>query len=116
MLKEGEVLEYILMNKHRKLAKIEINDLGRIKHIKDIYDTKAFPVGVIMKDADPFADKTREYLNKWWHSRTIPASREGLDYILAVNNVETSAALSVKSLGLSLSDQYWIKPADTDLI
>ena len=25
------------MNKHKKLAKIEINDLGRIKHIKDIY-------------------------------------------------------------------------------
>ena len=109
-------MEYILMNKHRELAKIEIDDLGRIKRIKDIYNTVAFPVGVIVQGNDPFADETKEYLNKWWHSRIIPASREGLDYILAINNVETSAALSVKSLGLSLSDQYWIKPADTDLI
>ena len=109
-------MEYILMNRHRELAKIEIDDLGRIKRIKDIYNTVAFPVGVIVQGNDPFADETKEYLNKWWHSRIIPASREGLDYILAINNVETSAALSVKSLGLSLSDQYWIKPADTDLI
>ena len=70
-------MEYILMNRHRELAKIEIDDLGRIKRIKDIYNTVAFPVGVIVQGNDPFADETKEYLNKWWHSRIIPASREG---------------------------------------
>lgn len=108
-------MKYILMNKHIELAKIDISDLGRIDTIEDIYNTEAFPVGVIVQNNDPFSKITRDYLDKWWHSRIIPASRDGLDYILAINNVETSSALSVKSLGLSLSDQYWIKPIKSDL-
>ena len=108
-------MKYILMNKHIELAKIDISDLGRIDTMEDIYNTEAFPVGVIVQNNDPFSKITRDYLDKWWHSRIIPASRDGLDYILAINNVETSSALSVKSLGLSLSDQYWIKPIKSDL-
>ena len=116
MLKGVDILKYILMNKHTELAEIEISDSGIIESILDIYNTKAFPVGVLTQNNEPLSKTTVENLNKWWHSRIIPASRNGLDYILAVNKVETSSALSIQSLGLSLSDQYWIKPFDTDLI
>lgn len=102
------------MNKHTRLAKIDISDLGRIDAVKEIYNTEAFPIGVIPKNMEPLSKLTRDYLDKWWHSRIIPASRDGLDYILAINNIETSSALSVRSLGLSLSDQYWIKPIEAD--
>ena len=45
----------------------------------------------------------------------IPASRDGLRYILHLYDVESPAVLSKRSLGLSLSDQYWLKPVGSEL-
>ena len=36
-------------------------------------------------------------------------------YILHLYDVESSAVLSKRSLGLSLSDQYWLKPVESEL-
>ena len=49
---------------------------------------------------------------KWWQSRRIPASRDGVkELFFNLNNISLDA-LAEKSLGLSLSDQYWIKPSN----
>ena len=57
----------------------------------------------------------RGELNDWWKSRSIPASRNGINWILQQLNISSPQELLIKSFGLSLSDQYWIKPFDKDL-
>lgn len=47
--------------------------------------------------------------------RAIPASRDGLKQILQTYGIETTTKLAARSLGLSLSDQYWLKPAGSDI-
>jgi len=48
---------------------------------------------------------------KWWRSRRILASRDGINKLFFnLGNISLDA-LSEKSLGLSLSDQYWLKPS-----
>jgi hypothetical protein len=48
---------------------------------------------------------------KWWRSRRIPGSRDGINELLFNLAGISLDALSEKSLGLSLSDQYWIRPS-----
>ncbi len=106
---------YTLMNKYTSLADINISDDGKIISIDKIHDMEAFPVGIITSYSECSVNTILSALNKWWHGRAIPASRDALGYVLAVNNVETAAALSVRSLGLSLSDQYWLRPRGSEL-
>ena len=109
--------EYILMNKNWELAKIELSSGGKINEIKNIYNTKAFPVGVIRKDltASFMLKEVKRNLDEWWQKRTIPSSRQGLIAVLQEFNVDTTSILAMKALGLSLSDQYWIKPLNSNL-
>ena len=95
------------MNKNWELAKIELSSGGKINEIKDIYNTKAFPVGVIRKDltASFMLKEVKRNLDEWWQKRTIPSSRQGLIAVLQEFNVDTTSILAMKALGLSLSDQ-----------
>ena len=101
--------KYTLMNKNKELVDVKINENGLIDEVVSIKDTKYLPVGIDNEN------DLKAQLNKWWHNRSIPASRDGLNYILHTYDVETPQALSAKSLGLSLSDQYWLKPVGSSL-
>lgn len=105
-------MNYKLLKKNRLLADIELSDSGFIVDINKIIDAEAFPVGVI---TDNNLKNTVGRLNSWWQGRAIPASRDGLKQILQAYDIETTTKLSARSLGLSLSDQYWIKPAGSDI-
>lgn len=56
--------------------------------------------------------------NEWWRGRRIPASREGVKELLwrlkddafGGRLIESLEHLAEKAMGLSLSDQYWIRP------
>ena len=101
---------YILMNKNRPLIEVAISASGYIIDTYEVFDTSALPVGINHND-----DKLPATLNDWWHSRIIPASRDGLKFVLHLYDIESASILSKRSLGLSLSDQYWIKPVGSDL-
>lgn len=103
--------KYIIMNKNIPLVKTTMSAAGYITEILQIYNPEAFPVGIFTDDFNKLADR----LNQWWRSRIIPASRDGLRYILHLYDVESPAVLSKRSLGLSLSDQYWLKPVGSEL-
>ncbi|HIX83146.1 MAG TPA: hypothetical protein H9979_01175, partial [Candidatus Megamonas gallistercoris] len=109
--------EYILMNKNWELAKIELSSAGKINEIKDIYNTNAFPVGVMREDLTTsfMLKEIKNNLDEWWQKRTIPSSRQGLIAVLQEFNIDTTSILAMKALGLSLSDQYWIKPLNSNL-
>ena len=49
-------------------------------------------------------------ISYWWSHRTIPKARHGIEAKLAELGIADTYDLPFKSMGLSLSDQYWIKP------
>lgn len=100
-------MEYILFNKHHPLCRLEIADNGYIEKITETFDTTYSPIGV---------DVTKvSSLSEWWNGRSIPASRSGIATFLSEYAIDSTKALQLKSYGLSLTDQYWIKPAGMDI-
>lgn len=102
---------YTLMNKNIALASINMAENGYIVELNKVHNAEAFPVGVA-KDS---SKETLAALNSWWHGRYIPASRDGLKQLLHLLGVESASQLALRSFGLSLSDQYWIKPDNVEL-
>ena len=54
-------------------------------------------------------------LARWLRNRAVPATRPGLDPVLQRLNLDSSEDLLFEGLGLSLSDQYWLKPENVIL-
>ena len=96
-----------LMHRRVEVAKLELDDeTGIIQKIKSVMSAEHLPVGVPVKNG--IAD--RHELNKWWADRSIPASRSGVREALETLNLTDTKILLIRCFGLSLSDQYWIRP------
>ena len=54
-------------------------------------------------------------MNTWLSNRSIPALRPHAVERLQEQGISSSIDLMVVGLGLSLSDQYWIKPQGENL-
>lgn len=101
-----------LMHRRAEVAQLEFDDeTGIIRKIESVMSAEHLPVGVPVKSG--IAD--RHELNKWWSDRSIPASRSGVREALETLDLRNTKELLIKSFGLSLSDQYWIRPEGTGL-
>lgn len=106
------IKQYTLMHKNIPVAEMELDrDSGAITSIGKVYHKEHFPVGIPVKREGI----DRSALNSWWRGRAIPASRWGLRSALRELKISDAQLLLEKCLGLSLSDQYWICPADSGL-
>lgn len=72
----------------------------------DVLDAARAPLGTVTRTGrgKPSGLKT------WWQHRSIPGSRAGMDEKLRALGLEDPSQLPFRNLGLSLSDQYWIRP------
>ena len=105
-------MRYLLMHKNHPVSEIEISSDGTaITSIADTFNLARMPVGVLQSDGVPSCD----ILNHWWRRRSIPASRSGIDKALRTLNLDAPQELLTKCFGLSLSDQYWIKPITSEI-
>ncbi|GHV40865.1 hypothetical protein FACS1894187_22160 [Synergistales bacterium] len=105
-------MDYTLMHKDVEVVNIEIHDvIGGITRIGDVDAVKHIPVGVTTGNNEI----NHELLNKWWTGRSIPASRQGIRGVLEKLKISSTKMLIDKCMGLSLSDQYWIRPVNSDL-
>lgn len=105
-------MTYILMHKKIPVVELELDDTSCvIISVNQVMTPEHLPVGVTMKNNG--IDKLA--LNRWWRRRAIPASRDGLRQALDEMDVPLPEILLEKCYGLSLSDQYWICPKDSDL-
>ena len=105
-------MNYTLMHKDVAVADIEIDDItGVVARVGAVYAAQHFPVGVTMQGDFP----ERRALNDWWIGRSIPASRQGIREALETLGVNSTQLLIDKCMGLSLSDQYWVRPQDADV-
>lgn len=102
-------MRYDLMHKDISVLQCDI-DYGHITKITEIHNEKHAPVGTYDKNGI-----ARKKLIEWFAGRSIPASRDGIREILNQLGIHTTNELLEKSYGLSLSDQYWIRPAGTEL-
>ena len=103
---------YILMHGDIRVALLVLDQVsGAVTAVEQVYETAHVPVGIPVRKG--VID--RGALNQWWSGRAIPASRDGIRRALAELNVDSPRLLPEKCLGLSLSDQYWICPADSAL-
>ena len=104
-------MKYTLMHKRIAVADIELDEIsGFIQKIGEIYAPNHLPVGVRQLQGVP----DRAALNEWWTGRSIPASRSGIREALETLEISNTKMLLVRCFGLSLSDQYWIRPEGTD--
>ena len=102
-------LRFSLMHKDVKVVDIVIDEAtGRIINISQIYEPDHFPLGTLQDDG--FKE-----LADWWDERSIPVSRSGLRKMLDQLEINSPRILLTKCFGLSLSDQYWIKPVNHDI-
>lgn len=77
--------------------------------LSSVIDATRAPLGVLTRNGNP---KTRE-LNDWWLHRSIPGSRPGLAERLLELGIDFPGTLAARSMGLSLSDCYWLRPANS---
>lgn len=105
-------MKCILMNKNTKVLSAEYHSsLGVFTDVYDIYDIDFAPV--ILKNVYNKEENLKVILSNWFKGRGIPLWRDDLDLLLAKLNISAPTELLDKAFGLSLSDQYWIKPYDS---
>lgn len=105
-------MDCVLTHKYIPVCQLQLDEAtGHIMKIGKTHHPEHLPVGV--KTSDGAAD--RADLNRWWAGRTIPASRSGIGQALEAMGLADTRVLLTKCLGLSLSDQYWMKPMDRDV-
>lgn len=100
-----------LMHKYLAVADIEIDgETGIISKVYAVYAPEHMPFGVFSANGKI----NRAELNEWWADRCIPPDRQGIRHALEVLHFPSTRLLPMHSLGLSLSDHYWLRPANSD--
>lgn len=105
----GQPRRYTLMHGEVEVADLDIGGSG-ISSIASIRSPDHMPIGTVTKNGGD-----RHAMNEWWIGRCIPDSRRGLGCLLDELSIGGPTEILTESLGLSLSDQYWIRPADKDI-
>ena len=101
---------YTLMHKEIEVAKVEIDESsGIVERIHQTFSPEHAPLPM------QYEKSPKAGLHLWLQHRSVPKTRKGFQAMLESAGVETSSALSLKSLGLNLSDHYWFRPDASDL-
>ena len=111
-------MKCILMNKNTKILITEYNEnsnfFDEIYEVNNIeyapYIVKSYYV-----ENDINNSSFRMNLSQWFKGRGIPSWRDKLDLLLHRLNISTQNELLDKAFGLSLTDQYWLKPCSLDI-
>ena len=107
-------MKVILMNKNTEVLVAEYNEkVAVFTKIYEIKNLKYAPIIIekaLNKDKEDIAT-----LTEWFKGRGIPSWRDDLDLLLDKLGVKTAEELLNKAFGLSLSDQYFIKPYESKI-
>lgn len=105
-------MEYTLMHKQIPVLDFDLDEAtSSVQKICAVYHLEHLPLGTTSKHGDA----NRAALNAWWIDRSIPASRSGVRKALETLELPNTRMLLTRCFGLSLSDQYWVKPQGSDL-
>lgn len=100
----------ILMNKNTPVLEVEyMSGVGVFTNIYVMYNMEYAPYH--LRNSNSLCVQ----LSEWFKNRGIPSFRDRLDLLMHRLNVHAPSELLDKAFGLSLSDQYWLKPKDLDI-
>lgn len=103
-------MKYVLMHKDVPVADMDFSEDGDLLKTSNVQSADHMPYGTFKGG---FLDGAQ--MKDWWKGRSIPASRTGLENLLEQLQLVDVEPLVIRSLGLSLSDHYWIKPSESEL-
>lgn len=110
-LKQNLNFSFSLMHQNTLVADLLFDDNGLLRGVSNLYSTEHLPIGCLNEKGDINISNLLE----WWNDRSLPLSRSGVREALDRLNIDTPQYLLLKCFGLSLSDQYWIKPKNKDI-
>lgn len=100
--------EYYLMNQHRKIARIRMNnETQNVTAIIEIIHPEFAPL-----ECFDHGELRASAISQWFKGRGIPSWRDGLNDFLENSGIQKEILLLNRAFGLSLSDQYWMNPVD----
>ena len=103
------------MNKNTPILEAEYDtNANGFTRIYEVLNIDFAPL-IIEKQYRIQPDALTASISKWFRGRGIPSWRDRLDVLLARLGVQTPEELLDKSFGLSLADQYWLKPIDFEI-
>ncbi len=111
-------MKCILMNKNTEVLVAEYDSAnGVFQEVIDVYHIEYAPyiLKSFYKKDDINATPFRTNLSEWFRGRGIPNWRDQLDLLLHRLDISAPTELLDKAFGLSLSDQYWLKPYDSNI-
>lgn len=110
-------MKCILMNKNTEILIGEFDSaLKTFSNIEEIKNINYAPYPIYKTYlSNNNNDTLKSVLADWFLNRGIPSWRDKLDILLYRLNISAPSELLDKAFGLSLSDQYWIKPCDSNI-
>ena len=96
----------------KTVAKLQMSPSGSFR-IQEIFSKEEMPTGVPVYDYD--ANTTNAYLEAWDKNRTIPKTRQNKEKIERILGMTIRDA-ELRSMRVSLTDTYWLKPSNMDLL
>ena len=108
-------MKVILMNKNVKVLSGEIDSNNNFTKIIEIYNIDYAPLSVYNANFDKSSSVLKS-LQNWFRDRGIPSWRKDLEKLLNKLGVKAQEELLLKSYGLSLSDCYFIKEENDNLL
>lgn len=106
-------MKAILMNKNIPVFMVDYDNKGHyFRKILENYNEEFAPIHWLKRDCSIIQV---DELTKWFTNRGIPSYRDGLKELLEALQISNQKDLLNMSFGLSLSDQYWLKPQGVEL-
>ena len=110
--KGAAAMRYTLMHKEIPVLDMDLDEAtSSVQKIAAVYQPRHLPLGTGTKKDGV----DRAALNAWWIDRSIPASRSGVRRALETLDLPNTQMLLTRCFGLSLSDQYWVRPENSGL-
>ncbi len=104
---------YLLMSRNHPVLSFRFDSAtGEFFNADEVMDSARAPLSVVSPRGKKASRKALAY---WWGHRVIPKARHGIEEKLRELGIENAHDLPFRSMGLSLSDQYWVKPIDSNL-
>ncbi len=111
-------MKCILMNKYTEVLKAEYDSAtSAFTKVYEVMNINYAPYILknIYNQENINDDAFRTNLSEWFKGRGIPSWRDRLDLLLYRLNISAPYELLDKAFGLSLSDQYWLKPDGSNI-
>lgn len=105
--------EFVLMNRTHEVLAFECDpQTATFTTVTAVYDMSRAPLCVVSPRGKT---ASVEALRFWWMHRAIPGTRTGFQERLRELGI-CAEELPFGSLGLSLSDQYWVRPKESSAL